>query len=101
MTVGPAPPGVDPAAARVVSVGWIWSARAQWSAVPRVAAPSISGNPSPDVLPPATAVSAVLTNSVVARRVELLPGVWVGACGFPVNAGEAICAYSRWTHSVV
>ena len=45
-----------------------------------------------DDTPAAIAAIAAPTNAVVARRVELLPAVCVGAVGLPVKAGDAIGA---------
>ena len=79
----------DDSGARVVSVGCLWSSRADFVAVPAAAVPSISGlvNPSP-------ALCAACTKAVVAICVVFVPAGAVGAVSVPVIVSPVFLTYS-------
>lgn len=64
-----------------------------WAAPPKVESPVNDGL--------ASGAKLVATKAVVAKRVELLPAVCVGAVGLPVRAGEASKAKLVCTNAVV
>jgi hypothetical protein len=70
----------DARAAREVSEGWTWSARAYRRDVPTAAVPSTTG---------VVADACATTNAVVASWVVLVSTAAVGAAGTPVNVGAA------------